>query len=91
MAMITSFTTVEKTSHNSHKFAFTLSPTNYGYWKAMIQLFLISNNMFGYVDGTIKCPPSKTPATTDTISIDNPSYLHWVTAAGNNIVGVILL
>ncbi|GJT23636.1 hypothetical protein Tco_0893573 [Tanacetum coccineum] len=35
MAMISAFTTVDKTAHNSRKFAFTLSPTYYGYWKTM--------------------------------------------------------
>ncbi|KAM0014676.1 putative RNA-directed DNA polymerase [Helianthus debilis subsp. tardiflorus] len=44
----------------------------------MIQPFLVTNNLFGYVDGTIKCPPSKTAATTDTASVDNPSHRHWV-------------
>ncbi|KAM0001405.1 putative RNA-directed DNA polymerase [Helianthus debilis subsp. tardiflorus] len=78
MAMISAFTTVEKTAHNSHKFAFKLSPNNYGYWKAMIQPFLITNGLFGYINGTIPCPRPKTAATTDTPSMDNPSYLHWI-------------
>lgn len=64
MAMIAPFTSAEKTSHNSHKFAFTLSPTNYGFWKIMIQPFLITNNLIGYVDGTIPCP---------TPTIDSPA------------------
>ncbi|GJT23633.1 hypothetical protein Tco_0893570 [Tanacetum coccineum] len=37
MAMISAFTTVDKTAHNSRKFAFTLSPTYYGYWKTMTE------------------------------------------------------
>ncbi|KAD3336925.1 hypothetical protein E3N88_32445 [Mikania micrantha] len=52
------FTTTEKTAHNSHKFAFTLSPTNYGHWKLLIQPFLTTHSLFGYVDGSIPCPPS---------------------------------
>lgn len=57
MATLTEFSLVEKISHNSHKFGFTLSPKNYGYLKAiMIQPFLITNNIFGYVEGTIRCP-----------------------------------
>nr|KAJ0202554.1 hypothetical protein LSAT_V11C500263470 [Lactuca sativa] len=42
---IAAFTTVEKTNHRSHKFGFTLSHTNYGYWKTMIQPFLITNGL----------------------------------------------
>lgn len=76
MATITAFSTAEKTSHNSHKFAFTLSPTNYGFWKAMIEPFLITNNLFGYVDGTIPCPAQKV-GTGDAIT-DNPSYPRWI-------------
>ncbi|KAK1423679.1 hypothetical protein QVD17_18986 [Tagetes erecta] len=76
--MISAFTTTEKTAHNSHKFAFKLTPSNYGFWKAMIHPFLITNHLFGYIDGTIKCPPQKTPSTTDTASVDNPSYLNWI-------------
>lgn len=76
MATIAAFTTQEKTSHNSHKFAFTLTPTNYGYWKAMLKPFLVSNNLFGYVDGTIPCPEPKV-GTGETIT-DNPSYSRWI-------------
>ncbi|GKC84607.1 nucleotide-binding alpha-beta plait domain-containing protein [Tanacetum coccineum] len=79
MAMISAFTTVDKTAHNSRKFAFTLSPTNYGYWKTMIEPFLITNNLMGYVDGSIPCP-SKTLSVTDgaTIPKENPNYPIWV-------------
>ncbi|KAJ0860823.1 hypothetical protein HanRHA438_Chr13g0627791 [Helianthus annuus] len=46
---------------------------NYGFWKNMILPFLVTNHLFGYIDGTIPCPPSRTTATTDTASMDNPS------------------
>ncbi|GJU44528.1 nucleotide-binding alpha-beta plait domain-containing protein [Tanacetum coccineum] len=74
-----SFTTVDKTAHNSRKFAFTLSPTNYGYWKTMIEPFLITNNLMGYVDGSILFP-SKTLFVTDdaTVPKENPNYPIWV-------------
>ncbi|GJY25581.1 nucleotide-binding alpha-beta plait domain-containing protein [Tanacetum coccineum] len=70
---------VDKTAHNSRKFAFTLSPTNYGYWKTMIEPFLITNNLMGYVDGSIPCP-SKTLSVTDdaTVPKENPNYPIWV-------------
>ncbi|GJW63028.1 nucleotide-binding alpha-beta plait domain-containing protein [Tanacetum coccineum] len=66
-------------AHNSRKSAFTLSPTNYGYWKTMIEPFLITNNLMGYVDGSISCP-SKTLYVTDgaTVPKENPNYQIWV-------------
>nr|GEY11184.1 ribonuclease H-like domain-containing protein [Tanacetum cinerariifolium] len=79
MAMILTFTTVDKTAHNYRKFAFTLSPTTYGYWKIMIEPFLITNNLMFYVDGSIPCP-SKTLSVTDGVSVpkENPNYPIWV-------------
>ncbi|GJV93402.1 putative RNA-directed DNA polymerase [Tanacetum coccineum] len=79
MAMISAFTTVDKIAHNSRKFAFTLSPTNYGYWETMIEPFLITNNLMDYVDGSIPCP-SKTLSVTDGVSVpkENPNYPIWV-------------
>ncbi|GJU48220.1 putative ribonuclease H-like domain-containing protein [Tanacetum coccineum] len=79
MAMISALTTVDKTAHNSRKFAFTRSPTNYGYWKTMIEPFLITNNLMGYVDGSIPCP-SKTLSITNGAIVpkENPNYPIWV-------------
>nr|GEW63466.1 hypothetical protein [Tanacetum cinerariifolium] len=75
MAMISAFTIVDKTAHNSRKFTFTLSPTNYGYRKTMIEPFLITNNLIGYVDGLIPSP-SKTLSITEGVTIpkENPNY-----------------
>ncbi|KAI3667712.1 hypothetical protein L6452_42781 [Arctium lappa] len=42
----------------------------------MIEAFLTSHNLFGYVDGTIPCPDQK--FTTDTAVTDNPSYIPWI-------------
>lgn len=78
---LTPFSTSDKTTHNSHRFGFTLSPTNYGYWKAMIHPFLITNNLFGYIDGTIPCPEptlQAKPTDKDAVSTPNPSYLAWI-------------
>ncbi|KAD2393749.1 hypothetical protein E3N88_40726 [Mikania micrantha] len=74
MAMLASFTTAEKTNHNSHKFGFTLSSTNYGYWKTMIQPFLITNKLFGYIDGSIPCPDST--ITIPSVDKNNPSLIQ---------------
>nr|GEV70321.1 hypothetical protein [Tanacetum cinerariifolium] len=78
MAMILAFTTVDKTAHNSRKFAFTLSPINYGYWKAMIEPFLITNNLMGYVDDSTSCP-SKTLSVIEGVTVpkENPNYPIW--------------
>ncbi|XP_022039313.1 uncharacterized protein LOC110941927 [Helianthus annuus] len=83
MATLAAFTTAEKTAHNTHKFAFTLTPTNYGYWKAMIEPFLLTNNLFDYVDGTIPCPEPTViiPASKEgeaSSTTDNPSYSRWI-------------
>ncbi|KAJ0544914.1 putative RNA-directed DNA polymerase [Helianthus annuus] len=72
MAAIINFSHQEKTTHNSHKFPFTLKPTNYGYWRSMLESFLTSHNLFGYVDGTIPCPEQKVQVGDATT--DNPSY-----------------
>ncbi|GJW04092.1 hypothetical protein Tco_1562948 [Tanacetum coccineum] len=45
----------------------------------MIEPFLITNNLMGYVDGSIPCP-SKTLSVTDdaTVPKENPNYPIWV-------------
>ncbi|GKB75336.1 tryptophan synthase beta chain 1, partial [Tanacetum coccineum] len=45
----------------------------------MIESFLITNNLMGYVDGSIPCP-SKTLSVTDdaTVPKENPNYPIWV-------------
>ncbi|GKA12499.1 nucleotide-binding alpha-beta plait domain-containing protein [Tanacetum coccineum] len=79
MAMISAFTIVDKMAHNSRKFAFALSPTNYGYWKAMIESFLITNNLMGYVDGSIPCQSKTLPVAEGVIvPKENPNYPIWV-------------
>ncbi|KAD2394157.1 hypothetical protein E3N88_41134 [Mikania micrantha] len=84
MALLASFSQVDKTTHNSHKFGFKLSPTNYGYWKAMIEPFLITNNLFGNIDGTIPCPPATTPTVGPSDKDDvppsqlNPNFITWL-------------
>ncbi|KAJ9543887.1 LOW QUALITY PROTEIN: hypothetical protein OSB04_023594 [Centaurea solstitialis] len=75
MAAIVAFSNQKKTIHNSHKFSFSLKPTNYGYWRSMIEAFLTSHNLFGYVDGIVPCPQQK--VTNESATTDNPS-LHPV-------------
>ncbi|KAJ0697300.1 putative RNA-directed DNA polymerase [Helianthus annuus] len=76
MAAILCFSNPEKTTHNSHKFPFTLKPTNYGYWRQMLESFLTSHNLFGYIDGTVPCPEQKVQ--TGEATTDNPSYAPWI-------------
>ncbi|XP_071692028.1 uncharacterized protein [Rutidosis leptorrhynchoides] len=82
MAMLATFTPTEKAAHNSHKFGFSLSPTNYGYWKTMVQPFFVTNKLFDYIDGTIPCPPknvSSSEKDEETQSqTPNPNYINWV-------------
>ncbi|PWA81996.1 ribonuclease H-like domain-containing protein [Artemisia annua] len=79
MAMISAFTATDKTAHNSRKFAFTLSPSNYGYWKNMIEPFLITNNLMGYADGSIPCPSKTLPVTEGaTVPKENLNYPIWI-------------
>ncbi|KAJ9566905.1 hypothetical protein OSB04_002871 [Centaurea solstitialis] len=76
MAAIIAFSNQEKTIHNSHKFSFSLKPTRYGYWRSMIEAFLTSHNLFGYVDGTVPCPKQK--VTNESATTENPSYIPWI-------------
>ncbi|KAK9057449.1 hypothetical protein SSX86_022284 [Deinandra increscens subsp. villosa] len=87
MPTITAFDQKDKTHHNSHKFGFTLTASNYGYWKTMISPFLVTNSLYGYIDGTIATPNptvTSTPAATTEnpnpapVVTDNPEYLAWV-------------
>ncbi|KAI5322241.1 hypothetical protein L3X38_031313 [Prunus dulcis] len=53
-----------------------LNMTNYPLWLAQICLILGSHDLFGYVDGSVPCPPKHLPATNT--SLLNPVYLNWV-------------
>ncbi|KAI3787213.1 hypothetical protein L1987_41537 [Smallanthus sonchifolius] len=95
---IVSFTTIEKTNHNSYKFGFTLSPSNYRYWKTMIKPFLITNGLYVYIDGSLSCPPKtivvfvsssekdSAPSITQQL---NPDYSTW--ASNDAHVRMLLL
>lgn len=53
-----------------------LDRTNYPLWLAQISPILRSRDLFGYVDGSVPCPPKHSPATNT--SQLNSAYLHWV-------------
>ncbi|XP_076923530.1 uncharacterized protein LOC143585673 [Bidens hawaiensis] len=69
---ITTFTTETKTNHNSHKFGFKLTANNYRFWKTMITPFLITNDLFSYIDGSLSCPA------TTVSNAENPEYQAWI-------------
>ncbi|KAD2804123.1 hypothetical protein E3N88_37500 [Mikania micrantha] len=90
MATLTSFDQKVKAIHNSHKFGFTLNSGNYSSWLLVIHPFLVTNNLFGYIDGSIPCPPQTIAApaasSKDAASKDaalsahqpNPQYTIWL-------------
>ncbi|KAK9051887.1 hypothetical protein SSX86_028515 [Deinandra increscens subsp. villosa] len=90
MANLTLFDQRERTTHNSHKFGFTLNQDNHGYWKTLITPFLITNGLYGYVDGSIPCPPATVtvtrpaaPTADDTApapvaTTPNPQHAIWI-------------
>ncbi|KAD4178088.1 hypothetical protein E3N88_26679 [Mikania micrantha] len=85
MATLTSFDQKVKAIHNSHKFGFTLNSGNYSSWLLVIHPFLVTNNLFGYIDGSIPCPPQTIAAPAGS-SKDaalsahqpNPQYTIWL-------------
>jgi hypothetical protein len=65
----------------TNKFTIRLTPDNYLYWRTQVDPILRSNLLFGFIDGSLPCPPEElavpvkdgTPAST----IDNPKYSAW--------------
>ncbi|XP_021724287.1 uncharacterized protein LOC110691642 [Chenopodium quinoa] len=53
-----------------------LTPTNYLAWKIQIEATMIGYDLFKYLDGSLKAPP--TTITTDNVSTTNPAYLTWM-------------
>ncbi|KAK9075566.1 hypothetical protein SSX86_003891 [Deinandra increscens subsp. villosa] len=98
MDALVAFDQKEKTTHNSHKFGFTLTSNNYGYWKAMISPFLVTNGLFAYVDGSIPCPPktiSTTPAPTEgrpnPEPVVTPNQQHSIWVANDAHIRMLIL
>ena len=67
-----------------HLITARLSPDTYMFWRAQLVSLLRSNLLFGYVDGTFKCPPSTLPhrpkeakADDPPLMLDNPAYRAW--------------
>ena len=57
-----------------HMITIKLSSSNYLLWKSQLLPLLESQDMLGYVDGTMVPPPRFEPETSSTL---NPKYLAW--------------
>lgn len=76
----------QKASYNCHKFALLFQPTIMVTGKKMLEPFLITNNLFGYVNESIpwlvasNTTISKGTAGNATTSaiIANPNYTTWI-------------
>ncbi|KAJ0040318.1 hypothetical protein Pint_28354 [Pistacia integerrima] len=75
-----------------HFITIKLTKDNYLLWRAQLIPYLRGQNLFGYLDGSIPCPPITIPSSTNTsisppitvpsstntsIHIPNPTYIHW--------------
>ena len=59
-----------------------LTPDNYPLWKTQLLHYFRGQDLFGYLDGTLTCPPkiltSSNPATNTVIQIPNPAHHQWL-------------
>lgn len=56
-----------------------LTNSNYLLWKSKFMPILLSQDLFGYIDGSIPAPPKSIPSATDpTKIIPNPAYTNWL-------------
>lgn len=55
-----------------------LDETNYPSWLFRLEAFLNGQNLFGFVDGTVPCPPQFVH-TDDGTNVINPEYEAWKT------------
>jgi hypothetical protein len=65
----------------TNKFTIRLTPDNYLYWRTQVDPIQRSNLLFGFVDGSLPCPPEEVqvPASDGITAstIDNPKYAAW--------------
>ena len=54
-----------------------LTKINYPLWRVQHQSLLFGNDLEGYIDGSLTCPPSTISNPTNTGSISNPAYRLW--------------
>ena len=73
-----------------HMITIKLSSSNYLLWKSQLLPLLESQDMLGYVDGTMVPPPRFEPETSSSSSTLNPKYLAW-RAADQRLLSPALL
>ena len=54
-----------------------LDQDNYLLWRARALPALYSQDVYGFVDGSMKAPPKKAPAERSSVEEDNPDYAVW--------------
>ena len=64
---------------NTHQVvSLKLTTTNYLYWRILIKPYLLGQDVFHFVDGSIPCPPYHVSDCSDGSSLAiNPSFLRW--------------
>jgi hypothetical protein len=64
---------------NTHQMvSLKLTTTNYLYWRMQMKPFLLGQDVFHFVDGSVSCPPSHVSNCSDGSSlIINPFFLCW--------------
>jgi hypothetical protein len=90
----------------TNKFTIRLTPDNYLYWRTQVDPILRSNLLFGFVDGSLPCPPEEleVPAKDDTPAsiIANPKYSAWhqqdqsilsaiVSSLSEGVIGMVMM
>ncbi|KAK1682945.1 hypothetical protein QYE76_043793 [Lolium multiflorum] len=90
----------------TNKFTIRLTPDNYLYWRTQVDPILRSNLLFGFVDGSLPCPPEElaVPAKDDTpaSTIANPKYSAWhqqdqsilsaiVSSLSEGVIGMVMM
>jgi hypothetical protein len=65
----------------NHHITLKLTRDNFLLWRYLMASYLEAQDLFGYVDGSIPCPPQSDQSSSDTSSITlvpNPNYNLWV-------------
>jgi hypothetical protein len=90
----------------TNKFTIRLTPDNYLYWRTHVDPILRRNLLFGFVNGSLPCPPEEVqvpasdgvPASTT----DNPKYAAWhqqdqlillaiVSSLSEGVIGTVMM
>jgi len=62
-----------------HHISLKLTQDSYMLWRFLMTSYLEAHELFGYVDGSIICPPQLVPCpTSSTTLVPNPEYQFWV-------------